>query len=404
MVSTLINSKVLKFVSSCLIDPDGWRFSSTPGGAETLYASSFACMLYHYLGLLKELPPRQKEKWVAYLNSWQDPTTGLFLGPELVSGERVSTKHSFEHLAQHLTAHVLPALILLGSRPKYPLAFAYPYLDPNYLVHWLDARDWRDAWLEGNNLLFIGQFLVFLRDFEKYATAQPALELYFDWLDKEQDPATGLWGSNGFCSKADALYGGYHQLLIYYYVGRPIRYGERLIDVALELQHSDGGFNPNGGGGACEDTDAIDILINMYKRLNYKRPQVRIALRKAVKHILDRQMPDGGFVYRLHKPFIHMGMKSTSSPPDKSNLFPTWFRVHTLALISEVLTDELEIQFDWGFNDSCSMGWHHSWDKSLHQLTYSDRLQEKSILLVKKVKQFVKSPVTNSRALISRLR
>ncbi len=369
-------TQVIKYTEKCQIKPGQWQFASLSGGSETLYGSSFACMIYHYVGHLNTLTSVQKKEWANYLNSWQDPQTGYFLGPELVPEEMMSRKHSFEHLSQHLTAHVLPALSLLGAKPIYPLTFAHPFTDLDTLYAWLQARDWRDAWLEGNNLIFVGQFLIYLRDIEGLLAAQPALDLYFEWLDQEVDPATGLWGSNGYCSNEEALYGGYHQLIVYYYENRLVNYPERLVDIALSLQHADGGFRLRGGGGACEDADAIDILVNMYKLVDYKRPQIRTALRRGADHILKRQMPDGGFVYRLDQPFTHMGVQRTASPPNQSNLFSTWFRVHTLALISEILTDEPFAQWEWDFNDSCSMGWHRAWDKTEYSLTWSDRQKE----------------------------
>jgi hypothetical protein len=369
-------AQVINFTEQCRLNPNTWQFASTPGGPETLYASAFACMLLHYTGHLDTLAVTQKQAWADYLNSWQDEATGYFLGPEMVPAEINSRKHSFEHISQHLAAHVLPALSLLGAQPRYPLTFARPFTNLGFLQNWLEARDWRDAWLEGNNLIFVGQFLIYLRDVEKISSAQSALELYFDWLDKEIDPHTGLWGSNGYCSRATALYGGYHQLLVYYYENRPVLYPQRLVDVALSLQHADGGFHPDGGGGACEDVDTVDILVNMYKQVNYKRPEIRIALRKGLQHILARQMADGGFVYRLDQSFVHMGVQKTASPPNQSNLFSTWFRVHTLALISQILTDEPVAQFNWQFNNSCSMGWHRPWETSKHVLAWPDRQAE----------------------------
>jgi hypothetical protein len=365
-----------QFIQDCRVGSAGFRFASSPNGPETLYASAFACMLYHYLGKLETISTSEKQAWAGYLNRWQNPETGYFIGPELVPEEMRSRKHSYEHIAQHLTAHVLPALSLLGAKPAYPLKDARAFLDQGHLEAWLNARNWQDAWLEGNNLLFIGQFLIHLRDVEGVSAAQSSLNQYLEWLDKEVDPSTGLWGTNGYCSIAAGLYGGYHQLLVYYYEGHPVPYPERLVDVALSLQHPDGGFNPGGGGGACEDVDAIDILVNMYKRVDYRRIEIRIALRRALQHILQRQMPDGGFVYHLDKPFIHMGVGRTASPANRSNLFPTWFRVHTLALISEILTDEPVAGFDWRFNDTCSMGWHPGWDPNTHAINWWDRQVE----------------------------
>lgn len=384
-VEQLVN-RVLSFTETCRIDANTFRFASTPGGPETLYGSCFAVMILHYLKQLDALTQEEKLAWAAYLNAWQDPETGYFLGPELVAEELKSRKHSYEHVSQHLAVHVLPALRLLGSQPQYPLTFAHQYLDPDFLQSWLDARDWHDAWLEGNNLLFVGQFLVYLRDNENMPEAQNALDLFFSWLDKEVDPATGLWGSNGFCSNPAALYGGYHQLLVYYYENHPVNYPERLVDVALSMQHADGGFDPSGGGGACKDADTVDILVNMYKAVDYKRPQIRIALRKGIEHILKRQMPDGGFVYYLDKPFMHMGIQKTASPANQSNLFPTWFRIHTLALISQILTDEWIAGFDWGFNESFSMGWHDTWDSKKHAVGWRERQEEVAVNLGGKIK------------------
>jgi hypothetical protein len=380
MYSTLVN-KVINFIEQCRIKRGEYAFASSPGGSETLYAACFACMLMHYLGCLDPLPEEEKRLWANYLNSWQQPSTGYFIGPELVPAELKSPKHTFEHVSLHQTAHVLPALSLLGEKPRYPLTFARPFTNLVYLQDWLNARDWRDAWLEGNNLLFVGQFLIHLRDVEGLACAQEALDLYFQWLEKEVDPATGLWGSNGYCSEAAALYGGYHQLLVFYYEDRDICFPKRLVKTALSLQHVDGGFHRAGGGGACEDVDALDILANLYKRVDYKRPHVRLSLRKALRHLLSMQMPDGGFVYRKNEPFVHMGIEKTASPANHSNLFSTWFRVNTLALIAEILTDDPVAQYPWQFNDCCSMGWHRPWQKERHPIRWVDRRAEGLVLL-----------------------
>jgi hypothetical protein len=167
--------------------------------------------------------------------------------------------------------------------------------------------------------------------------------------------------------------GGYHQLLLYYHENEDIHHKERLIDTVLSLQHPDGGFQPRGGGGACEDVDAVDILVNMYKRTLYRRTDTRIALRKAMRSILSCRVDDGGFVYRVGEPFVHMGIRKTRSPKDRSNMFATWFRVHTLALIGEILTDHPVSRVGWKFNGRCSMGWHRPWNKEIHALSFRER-------------------------------
>ena len=276
----------------------------------------------------------------------------------------------------HLTAHALPVVCMLGGKPHYTLRFAHEYTNTEFLENWLKQRQWEEAWLEGNNLLFVGQFLIYLRDRENCREAQKALDMYFDFLDREVDPDTGLWGSNGFCSKAAALYGGYHQLLAYYYENRKVQYPEKLVDVALGLQHKDGGYNLAGGGGACEDVDAIDILVNMYKSNNYKRPQIRRSLKRVLRSILSKQMPDGGFVYKLNKPFMHMGIERTASGINKSNMFPTWFYTHAIALIAEIIKNKKVLDFNWKFNETFSMGWHRTQETSRRKIYFIDLASE----------------------------
>jgi hypothetical protein len=349
-------------------------------------------MLFYYFCLIENFNEKERKEWIDYINAWQDPKTGLFIGPELDKRDLKSNLHSFEHLAMHLTAHALPALRILRGKPKYDLTYAHRFLDVKYLDKWLSRRDWKQAWLEGNNLLFVGQFLIFLRDIESIQEAQTSINYYFDWLNKEQDPKTGLWGTNGHCPHDVALYGGYHQLLVYYYEKRPIRFRERLVDVALSLQHADGGFALFGGGGACEDVDAVDILVNMYKMNKYRRADIRCALRLALNHILNMQMDDGGFVYRINEPFIHMGINKTASNANQSNMFSTWFRIHTLCLISEILNNEKSLDYNWGFNDVCSMGWHEKWKKNRHKVTFSEKLLELPYLFkmkINRVKKYV---------------
>lgn len=346
-------------------------------GEITLYSSCFASMVLHHINRLNEYSGDELEVWSRYINHWQERETGYFIGPEITRGDLTSSKHAYDHVAMHLTAHVLPALALMNSSPRYPLYFAHRFLNEYELREWLNARDWRDAWLEGNNLLFLGQFLIHLRDVEGIESASNSLEIYFEWLGKEIDPKTGLWGTNGYCSPFVAMCGGFHQLLVYYYENQEVRFKERLVDTVLRLQHPDGGFSPNGGGGACEDVDAADILVNMYKMNDYRRRDIRIALRRLLRSIRNKQKEDGGFVYRLNEAFIHNGIRKTYSPPNVSNLFATWFHIFIFALINEIIHDEHIFNNNhFNFNKTCSMGWHRPWEKSKHVVGRIDSIKE----------------------------
>ena len=336
------------------------------GGKTTLYASCFAVMSYHYLNSLKLFNNSEIEGWANYILSFQRKD-GTFVGPEITKGNLLSDAHTHEHLSWHLTCHVLPALNILGVKPHYRLSFIYPYLEKKNLLKWLEKRNWDQAWLEGNNLLFMGQLLTYLATEEKLSQAGNNVQTLFQWLDERVDPPTGLWGTAKSVSNHYAAYGGYHQLLLYYYWKKPVSYKKKLVDTILNLQHFDGGFSSSWGGGSCEDVDCVDILVNMYKLVDYRRDEIEKALLKASLAILRRQTPEGGFVYRIGEEFFHMGMEFTYAPKNIANIFSTWFAIHTIALISEVIDIPKYdiIRGEYSFNNICSMGWHRKWNNKI---------------------------------------
>ena len=331
---------------------------SVPGGAPTLYGTCYAHQGWWYLGGSVNLRPSTAE----FVLDAQDASTGLFIGPELKDYEaKPGILHDRQHLLLHSTSMAIPFCQEFGLSIRHPLHAIHPFCDPGYLRQWAERRDWKNAWFEGNNILFIGQLLVYLRDVERHPEAGRALQWWFEWLDGLMDPRTGLWGTDGHCGAMQAVYGGYHQLLVYYHEGKPVRHLENLVDTVLGLQHRDGGFHPGGNGGACEDVDCVDILVHCYKRHPHRRADVRHALKRCLAHILATQNKDGGFPYNRDAPQSHMGIPGTAAAPNVSCLFPTWFRIHTLALIAEILPAHPALcGIGFRFNRFLGMGWHAS--------------------------------------------
>lgn len=348
---------------------------SVPGGPITLYGTCYSLLGLDYLGNPVQITP----EICHFVMETQDELSGLFVGPELAGFEaKPGAPHDRDHLLLHLTCAALPLLEQFNVKSRYPIYSAHRFCNRGWLKQWFNKIDLRQAWLEGNNILFVGQLLVYLRDVEKHPGAGDALKLWFAWLDAHVDPKTGLWGTNGYCSAMEAVYGGYHQLLVYYYDGHPLSNITGLVDTVLGLQHDDGGFNPRGNGGACEDVDSVDILVNCYKRLDYKRTEIRVALRRCMKHILEDQNEDGGFPYNRNQYQSHMGIPGTTAEPNVSCIFPTWFRIHTLALIAEILPNDPNLKgIPFKFNRKLGMGWHASpdgWIPVSDTVTFNERL------------------------------
>ncbi len=338
-------------------DPGSGACRSVPDGPPTLYGLCYALLGRYYLGDDIELAPQTR----AFIAGCQSAQGGLLVGPELRDfAPPPDAVHDLEHLQLHSTCAALPFCQQFDIALA-PLDAAHRFCDPAVLDDWLARRDLKAAWLEGNNLLFVGQLLVYLRDGEGHPDAADALNRWFDWLDRHVDPETGLWGTDRGCPADHAVYGGYHQLLVYYAEDRALTSPRNLVDTVLSLQHRDGGFDPRGRAGACEDVDAVDILVNCYKRVPYRRAEIRHALKRCLRRILATQNGDGGFSYRPDEPQNHMGLPGTQAAANISCTFPTWFRIHTLALIAEILPEARPLRdVPFRFNQSLGMGWHES--------------------------------------------
>jgi len=352
---------------------------SVHGREITLYGTCYGLLGRAYLG--QAATNEELENIESLISSCQNKGDGLVVGPELVNFECASgAQHTYEHLLDHLLCSaVLPLTqhfqLGLGSLNDH-----YKWCDLEFLSDWTKRIDWKNAWFEGNNILFVGQLLVYLRDVEKHPGAQAALDFWFEWLDAEVDPATSLWGTNGYCSPAEAVYGGYHQLLVYWHENRPIVNPEGLVDTVLSLQHLDGGFDLNGNAGACEDIDSVDILVHCYKRWDYRRAEIRVAVWRCVDHILSTQNPDGGFPYKRNTPQSHMGIPGTEAQPNESCTFPTWFRTHTLALAAEIIPEHPELEgINFRFNKHLSMGWHRSPEAWVLEVSESQKKEERQL-------------------------
>ncbi|ACE83768.1 hypothetical protein [Cellvibrio japonicus] len=357
------NSDIEKVFESCVNFFDACRIDKTflfkpyiDAEKTTLYSSAFAVMAYHYAGVLNRFSVDDKQNWIDYLCAHQDSATGLFDAPELYEG--IEFHHNLEHRQLHLTCHILPALNILGGEPRSRISYVDKFLNTNHFIKWLDDRDLSMAWVEGNNLLFAGQLLI--HEIENTGKGVESLELLFSWLEKTIDPNTALWGTDRGCDVHKAMYGAYHQLILFFYKNRSIPYQKKLVDSVLYTQHFDGGYSKWRGGGTCQDVDGIDILVNCYKTLDYKRKEIRSSLRKCLYHIVsDRYVKNSGFMDRKGFSFIHNSMPRTKTPVDQANTFSTWFTMHALIDIASVLKYDSEFVSvkDFKFNNKCSMGW-----------------------------------------------
>ena len=66
---------------------DSFQFRMSKDGQVTLYSSVFAVMTLHYTGALRQFTDGEKHAWADYINSFQDPDTGIYRAPEIFEGQ-----------------------------------------------------------------------------------------------------------------------------------------------------------------------------------------------------------------------------------------------------------------------------------------------------------------------------
>ena len=362
----------------------------TPSSSYTTFlASCYGLFARNLFGMVETLSDGQRSEWIRYISAHQQEANGLFMDPLLQKDELPATGHNWEYATWEFTNFGLGALEILGERSRHPLFFVDEFLNTHPIVPWLESLNWRNPWLESNRVMYLCTFL--FREWERTGDERykSAIDGLFDWLDLNQDPRTGFWGTDQDRDMLNAMAGAYHFYFFYFYMGRKVNYVNQILDNTLALQEPDGLYDPRGGGGACLDLDAIDILVKFSYLTDYRAREIKGSLSRSFKAIVANQNEDGGFceckrpsiatrsrrralleavgLDRVFKPRViekpaeykrQIKWEKMRYRVDESNLWASWFRPLALALISRRYPGEFIDDIEWHFGKGPFIGWH----------------------------------------------
>ena len=137
------------------------------------YGCADAANILYTIGRFPQEPVERAE-WIATLQAFQDPVTGLF--------------NEKTHYQFHTTAHCIAALELFDARPLYPLQEMARFGTKKELETFLEGLDWKERpWGESHK----GAGLYAARLLAGEASAEWS-EWYFAWLWENFDERTGL--------------------------------------------------------------------------------------------------------------------------------------------------------------------------------------------------------------------
>jgi hypothetical protein len=334
-----LRSKIIAYMESMRCDvknPSLYKYSASQT-VPVLYASTYAAMTFHLLDHLNNFSSSDREEWLEYFAQFQSED-GLYRDPNIA----VPLAESEDWWGwRHLFLHVAAAISALGGVVQKPIRFLEPFLNLDYLVYWLEGRNWSERPdFVSNEVQNLGAMLQYSRDFHNDEKARAAVDCLLDWLIKNQDKETGFWGGYDHTptSLSRGVQTGYHLWLLFFYDDYPIPNVERIIDHALATQNKFGGFGVLSNSSACEDIDSIDPLVRLSLLSDYRRSDIVEAMQRAQRWILVNMNPDGGFVFRRGEIFVY-GHNLMSSGPNQSATFPTWFRSLSIGYLAKLLPE-----------------------------------------------------------------
>lgn len=263
--------------------------------------------------------------------------------------KRPDRDETWRYIDWHVTNYGLGAVDALSPAETPLLTFAEPYLDIRTLKAWLADRDLRDPWLEGNNIVNLGGFLLLMRaDPALRDRVVRALDVLFTWHDYHQEPSTGFWGvgQDRPLARLHAMAGSMHNYHLWYKMRRALPRQDKAVDYALSCAPL--------VVSACIDVDLVDLLTHAHTMIDHRRAETKQWLRTELQAILRFQNEDGGFCDEREGVRRQDGwIAGYAEPQGLSNTFATFFRWIAIAMIADLLWPGAR---EWGFRRMVGIG------------------------------------------------
>lgn len=343
-----------KYLLSLITESGGARFSRAC--PVSLMATAYVTLGLEACGALSRISPSKLYALNEYLLMHQTDI-GEFKEPLFANSEYSKITSESNYFQDEVTSFCRQALQALGSMQIKPLS-TLNGLNSKKLIDYFESLEWKNPWSDSNYVMFVLSNLVLEVELFGRKDLLLVLNAALDWLDERQSAETGLWSGPIRVDLRNAMAATFHFTFYYFYLGREIRYPDKIIDSCLKLQGHHGFFTERfSGGHCCIDYDAADLLVKARALTSHRSDEVRDSLGQLHKAVSQLQNGDGGFanskkVYPpaipslaarglkrfglgkyvpLDKPVQNAGTHSPSlsylsGPNFESNAFSTWFR------------------------------------------------------------------------------
>ena len=336
------NKNLNNYIDELKTNSWGYLYSKSTS-KPTLYGTVYALMTKSILGINIISNNEESISLEKYLNSFQDPKSGLFVDP-LIDGDFFRESNWWG--AKHLAVHVCTLYTYFNFQPSYRFSFLDDYYSNSFVDKWLSRFDWNSRKIGDtdidNEIMNICSLMQFVRDRNLHDAKKAEIALIYikSKLMGFRNRHT-LWGGFDLSDPAERsrmVQFAYHLLVIFAYDDELSHFDANLIiDICLMTQNKVGGFGIKLNSSACEDIDSIDIMIRFAPLSDLDRKiKVEQSLKKALCWIYFNKDRYGGYKFKFGEPFIY-GHKLVGSGILEGGLMPTWFRTLSLAYIYNFL-------------------------------------------------------------------
>lgn len=245
-------------------------------------------------------PGYSPAEWITRLRDFQEPATGLVpeyiledagLNQELVPANNPDGAWRYNTMALNY------ALECLGSNLARPVTNA-ANITPARLRRHLAGLPWSDrAWHAGD---WIDCYASAVLPNARYFGHKPPLKELLAWLDKQCDPATGLWGSATADTRLLMPVNGFYRLTrgTYAQYGRPLPHPERAIDTIL-THAGDRAFFAREKENACNVLDVAHPLWLCLRQTTHRRAEAEAWVAKRLPRLIGEWVDERGFDFLL---------------------------------------------------------------------------------------------------------
>ena len=392
-----ISKEVIKNYILSLKNPQGGFFLQKQYNQSTLMSSAFSILSLELINSLNHIDIKNEAS--QFLKN-QDKESGLIIDPKLNFPLNNIEDLEKNYIHYQTTAFSISALDALGHTPEHKFIFLDNFRGKQQIMQFFDKINWDNPWHESNKIMFLLQFFSYEYLRVKNNQSLNFIHIILDQLDKMHDPETGLWGTQFNASSFVAMAATYHFLIFYKYFNRGINFSDQIATSVLRLQMKDGLYHPFGGGGACEDLDAIDVLSKVVINGDSRIEQ---SLKHSYHALEKNYNSDGGFCWAKRPSFAFLFGIEYLNPTSKlfnynmfkwvvknnligsflpfikenkiyrysnwdemkfnirfSDAWSTWFRLLSIAAIEKMHPSIKSNDIDFKFRPIPSIGWLHN--------------------------------------------